>query len=77
MPDSIKWKARLDLQDSKIDQVLSAVHRVQAIAEEQRSENRIMYEVLKGFNSRLDRVEIRQDNTDALVKQLAQSKKLN
>lgn len=52
--------ARFSAQGSKIEQILAAVHRTQAIVEEQRSENRVMLEALNGFVQRMDHLEKRQ-----------------
>lgn len=67
--------ARLALQESKFDarfeELLVSAHRTQAIVEEQRSENRIMLEALNGFVHRMDRMEKRLDDHDAVLRSLA------
>ena len=65
-----KFAARAHAQDAKIDQILAVVHRVQAIVEESRSENRVALEALNGFVQRMDRLENRQDQVDETVRGL-------
>lgn len=44
--------------ESKFNEVISAVHGVRVVVEEQRSENRIVLDNLKNLNDRQDRLEI-------------------
>ena len=69
--------ARFDRLEAKIDEkfaeILAVVHRTLAIVEEQKSENRIMYEHLQGLTQRVDHVELRQNSTDEILRELVRS----
>ena len=49
---------RLSSLDAKVSETLAAVHRNQALMEEQRSENRIVLDGLIGLNRRVDGAEM-------------------
>ena len=69
-----KFEARAKTQDSKLEQMMASLHRIQAIVEESRSENRIMLEALTGFVQRMDHLETRQDSVETTVHNIAKSK---
>lgn len=48
---------RFSVMEGKFDQVLSKVHGIQVLMEEQRSENRVVLDGLKSFIERQDRME--------------------
>ena len=70
--------ARFMQVDSKLQDVLTAVHgvaaevaRVGMLVEEQNSRNRVALEAVSGLNQRQDRVEARMDETESLVRSIA------
>src|SRR5436190_1614927 len=69
-----KLTSRIDTLESKIEEALSSVHRVQALFEEHRSESRIVFEALQGFMQRMDRIETRQDGMEQVLRRLAQTR---
>jgi methyl-accepting chemotaxis protein len=69
-----QMESRFKEQDSKIEEIRSSVHRIEALVEEQHSENRIMLEALNGFVQRMDRIEKRQDDADTTLRLLAKSR---
>jgi tetrahydromethanopterin S-methyltransferase subunit G len=66
--------SRFNQMDSKFEQVLSEVARVGLLVEEQNSRNRVVLEGLTGLWQRQERVEVRVDNVESLVRSITRPK---
>lgn len=70
-------EARMDSRfggiESTLEEIRASVHRTQAIVESQHSENRIMLEHMVGLGQRFDKLEERQNESEATLRSLARS----
>ncbi len=64
---------RMDSLEAKMEENIASTHRIEAIVEEQRSENRIVLDGIKAMIEKQERVDERMDQFDQTLQFLAKS----